>query len=263
MKTFALVGKSGTGKSFKSLDVAHKNNIEAVIDDGLLISQHRVLAGKSAKHEGSRMASVKRAIFAEDLNVQSVKAAIAENNITSILILGTSDQMVAQIAERLDLLPIEQTFYIEDIATPEEIEIANTMRNKQGKHIIPVPVFEVKKHFSGYFLRSLFTQGRRDDEKTIIRPTYSYLGKFRIAPKVIADICSFEISKLDGISDVKIKSDSDEDGCVDINLELSLTYPCNIPKTTAEVQRVVTSSVEEYTSIIVKNVNILVKTLDI
>ncbi len=263
MKTFALVGKSGTGKSFRSLDVAHKNNIEAVIDDGLLISCGKVIAGKSAKHEGSRMASVKRAIFADDLNALSVKTAIIENNIESVLILGTSDKMAEQIAERLDLLPIEHTFYIEDIATPEEIELANIMRNKQGKHIIPVPVFEVKKHFSGYFLRSLFSQGRRDDEKTIIRPTYSYLGKFRISPKVISDICRFEIQKLDGISEIKIKSDSDEEGCIDVFIELSLTYPCDIPKTTAEIQNAVTSSIEEYTSIIVKNVNIIVKALDI
>ncbi len=264
MKTFALVGKSGTGKSFRSLDIAHKNNIEAVIDDGLLISQHRVLAGKSAKHENSRMASVKRAIFADDSHTASVKSAISQNEIESILILGTSDKMVTQIAEKLGLLPIEQTIYIEDVATPEEIEIAKSTRNKQGKHIIPVPVFEVKKHFSGYFLRSLLPQGRRDDEKTIIRPTYSYFGKFRIAPKVISDICRFEISKIKGIGEIiKIKSISDTEGCMDIFVDISLTYPCNVPKTSAEIQQKVLHAIEEYTSIIVKNVNIFVKSLDI
>ncbi len=266
MKTFALVGKSGTGKSFRSLDVAHKNNIEAVIDDGLLISHSKVLAGKSAKHENSRMASVKRAIFAEDSHVASVKKSITENNIGSILIIGTSDKMVSQIAQRLDILPIEHTFYIEDIATPEEIELASNMRNKQGKHIIPVPVFEVKKHFSGYFLRSLLPQGKRDVslEKTIMRPTYSYMGKFRIAPKVISDICRFEILKLDGINDIlKIKSVSDENGCIDIFVDISLTFPCNIPEISLEIQNKISVAIEYYTSIIVKNVNIFVKSLDI
>ncbi len=265
MKTFALVGKSGTGKSFRSLDVAHMNNIEAVIDDGLLISHHRVLAGKSAKHENSRMASVKRAIFSEDSHVKVVKDAITDNNIESILILGTSDKMVAQIAERLDVLPIEKTIYIEDISTPDELKIAQNMRNTQGKHIIPAPVFELKKHFSGYFLRSLLPQGKRDSEaeKTIIRPNYSYMGKFRIAPKVISDICRFEIFKIDGVSNInKIKSISDDNGCIDIMIEINLAYPCNIPKTSAEIQNTVTQAVEEYTSIIVKNVNIFVKALD-
>lgn len=266
MKTFALVGKSGTGKSFRSLDIAHKNNIEAVIDDGLLISQHRVLAGKSAKHESTRMASVKRAIFAEDAHIESVKSAISENNIHSVLILGTSDKMVLLIAERLGLAPIERTFYIEDIATPEEIEIASNIRSKQGKHIIPVPMFEVKKQFSGYFLRSLLPQGKRDEEseKTIIRPTYSYLGKFRISPKVISDICRYEISKLDGVCDIiKIKSISDAEGCIDIFTDISLSFPCNIPKTSAEIQSKVSRAIEDYTSIIVKNVNIYVKSLEI
>ncbi len=265
MNTFAFVGKSGTGKSFRSLDVAHKNNIEAVIDDGLLISRSKVLAGRSAKHENSRMASVKCAIFADPCHALSVRSAIKENNIESVLILGTSDKMVFEIAKQLDILPIVNTFYIEDISSPEEIELAGTMRNVQGKHIIPVPALEVKKHFSGYFLRSLLSTGKRDDEpeKTIMRPTYSYLGKFKIAPKVISDICKFEILKLDGIGTVKIKSTPDADGCIDIYTELSLVYPCDIPKTALQIQQRVANAIEDFTSIIVKSVNVHVKKLDI
>ncbi len=265
MKTFALVGKSGTGKSFRSLDIAHKNNIEAVIDDGLLISHNRVMAGKSAKHENSRMASVKRAIFADAAHIASVKSAITDNNINSILILGTSDKMVTQIAERLGLLPFEKIFYITDVATPEEIETAQSMRNNQGKHIIPVPVFEVKKQFSGYFLRSLLPLGRRDEalEKTIIRPTYSYLGNFRIAPKVISDICKYEALKIDGVCDVlKVKSVSDIDNCIDIYIDVCLDFPCNIPKTSADIQDIVSKSIENSTSIIVNSVNIFIKALN-
>ncbi len=265
MKTFALVGKSGTGKSFRALDIAHKNNIEAVVDDGLLISHNRILAGKSAKHENSRMASVKRAIFAEEAHSALVKSAISDNSITSILIIGTSEKMVEQIAGRLGLLPLEKIFYITDIATPEEIEIAQAMRNKQGKHIIPVPVFEVKKQFSGYFLRSLLSQGRRDEEleKTIMRPTYSYLGKFRIAPKVISDICKYEVLKIDGVSSVsKIKSVSDTDNCIDIYIDICLNFPCNIPKLSADIQSKVSQSIESSTSILVNNVNIFIKSLN-
>ncbi|MBR5155593.1 MAG: Asp23/Gls24 family envelope stress response protein [Clostridia bacterium] len=264
MKTFALVGKSGTGKSFRSLDIAHKNNIEAVIDDGLLISHNRVLAGKSAKHENSRMASVKRAIFAEDSHVFSIKSAILSNNIGSVLILGTSEKMVNQIAQRLDLLPIEKIFYIEDIATPEEIKLASNMRNIQGKHIIPVPVFEVKKQFSGYFLRSLFPHGRRDKEleKTIMRPTYSYLGNFRIAPKVFSDICKYEVSKIDDVSDVlKVKSISDTDNCIDIYIDVCLDFPCDIPQISTDIQSRVSAAIEDSTSIIVNNVNVFIKSL--
>ena len=48
---FALVGESGTGKSFRAKLLAEKYGIEAMIDDGLLIKDDKILAGKSAKHE--------------------------------------------------------------------------------------------------------------------------------------------------------------------------------------------------------------------
>ena len=45
---FALVGESGTGKSFRAKLLSEKYGIEAMIDDGLLIRDDRILAGKSA-----------------------------------------------------------------------------------------------------------------------------------------------------------------------------------------------------------------------
>lgn len=264
MQTFALVGKSGTGKSFRSLEIARENNIEAVIDDGLLISHSRIIAGKSAKHEKSKIASVKRAIFTDPNHAVEVTNAILTNNIQSVLIIGTSDKMVEQIAITLGLPSAEKTFYIHDISSPDEIKLAQEMRNTYGKHIIPVPVFEVKKHFSGYFLTSLLPQGRRDKtmEKTIVRPTYSYLGEFRITPKVISDICRYEVMKIDGVADVfKVKSIPDLNGYIDINIELCIKYPCEIPQISREIQNKLAEAIEDYTSIIVKNVNIFYKAL--
>ena len=49
MKIVALVGQSGTGKSYKALHLAHEKEIEYIIDDGLLIKGNKILAGKSAK----------------------------------------------------------------------------------------------------------------------------------------------------------------------------------------------------------------------
>ena len=264
MQTFALVGKTGTGKSYRCMEIARENNIEAVIDDGLLISHSRIIAGRSAKHETNKMASVKRAIFGDSAHLESVKNAINENEIQSVIILGTSDKMVERIRERLELPPFQRTFYISDIATPEELETAAYMRNKFGKHIIPVPVFEVKKQFSGYFLSALLPQGRRDRsfEKTIMRPTYSYLGDCRISSKVIVDICRYEVSKIKGVSEVlKVKSIPDTDGYIDIYIEVALDFPCDIPKTSAEIQSVLEKAVEDSTSIIVSKVDIFVRAL--
>ena len=259
MKVFALVGKSGTGKSFHCTDLVRAHKIEAIIDDGLLISKNRILAGKSAKHEKTKMASVRCAIFDNEQHATELKIAIENKKFNSVLVIGTSENMVKLIANRLNLPEIKKIFHIEDIATPEEIATASYMRNKKGKHIIPAPVVEVKKQFSGYFLNSL---RNHLSEKTVIRPSYSYLGSFRIAPRAISDICRYELSKIPEIVQVhKIQSVPDFNGCIDINMEISLRYPCDIPKISRNIQKLVSKSIEYSTSITTKSVNVSIKTL--
>ncbi len=265
MRVIALVGKSGTGKSYHCIDLAHEKNIDGIIDDGLLIADGRILAGRSAKHETNKMASVRRAIFESHSQAADVATTIAKHSIDSLLILGTSDRMVKLIAKRLGLPEIEEIIYIEDISTPEEIQIAHNMRNKQGKHIIPAPVPEVKKQFSGYFLKSLVIPGKRSrisSEDTIIRPTYSYMGSFKISSRAIADICRFEISKFPEILKIhKIQSVSDNDGFIEISVEISINYPSNIPDISGKLQNALRNSIEHSTSICVKEVNIFIKSL--
>ena len=48
---YALVGGSGTGKSYRAKLIAQKHGLEAIIDDGLLIRDDKILAGHSAKKE--------------------------------------------------------------------------------------------------------------------------------------------------------------------------------------------------------------------
>lgn len=63
MEVVAFVGPSGTGKSHRAIGVAHNNNCDAIIDDGLLIKGTKILAGTSAKNETNRIQAVKRAIL--------------------------------------------------------------------------------------------------------------------------------------------------------------------------------------------------------
>ena len=51
IKVYAFVGPSGTGKSYRAQMVAGENNINFIIDDGLLIKDNEVIAGTSAKKE--------------------------------------------------------------------------------------------------------------------------------------------------------------------------------------------------------------------
>ena len=44
MEVIALVGPSGTGKSHRALLVAHNNQADAIIDDGLYIKDGKIIA---------------------------------------------------------------------------------------------------------------------------------------------------------------------------------------------------------------------------
>ena len=110
MKVYALVGKSGTGKSHHSMWVAKEHHINYIIDDGLLISDNRIIAGKSAKREPTKVASVRCAVFSDPAHAARVKAALAEHHVDALLIIGTSDKMVSRIAEALDVARLRRLF---------------------------------------------------------------------------------------------------------------------------------------------------------
>ncbi|MBO5363994.1 MAG: Asp23/Gls24 family envelope stress response protein [Clostridia bacterium] len=267
MKVYALVGKSGTGKSHHSLSVARDNGIDYIIDDGLLIADNRIIAGRSAKRAATKVASVRTAIFSEADHVLEVRNAIRDNQAESLLIIGTSNKMVARIAEALQVAPIEKIIQIEDVSTPEERAVAYEMRNKQGKHVIPVPTFELKKQFSGYFidpLNLLFKKKGQTimEEKTVMRPSYSYLGEYKISPKAISDICTYEAMQFSFIHRVlRMKNDSTPDGQLILDIDVSMYFPCRVSQKAALVARRIQEAIEEFTSINVRKVNINVKAL--
>ena len=175
MDVIALVGPSGTGKSHRALMVARQNNADAIIDDGLLIKNNKIIAGHSAKREVSKIMAIRRAVFVVPGHAEEVKEAIQNVKPERILILGTSENMVHRIAKALDLPPISRIINIADIATKAEMAKAQFYRNKEGKHIIPVPTIELKPHFSGYlvdpiqsFFKKSSTKRRRLGEKSIV-----------------------------------------------------------------------------------------------
>ncbi len=218
MRVYGLSGKSGTGKSYNASELCRRMDIPALIDDGLFICNGSIEAGRSAKKERTKIGAVKAAIFTSDAHRDEVAAAIRREDPPSILVLGTSDEMVCRIAERLGLPLPEDIIHIEDITTPEQREIASKKRQEDGTHVIPAPTFQVKKRFSGYFVnpkKNFYQAGGRTSgiEKTIVRPTYSYLGSYEISEKVISDIVSIIMRYTDGISRVLwTSSDLSEEG---------------------------------------------------
>ena len=235
IEVYAFVGPSGTGKSYRAQMVAGAYNIKFIIDDGLLVKENAIVAGQSAKKAPTKIETIKKALFNDANQKAEMQEAIIKLNTKSILILGTSDKMVKTIAENLGLPPIKKTIYITDVATEEEIENARRIRTTEGKHVIPVPTFELKKDFSGYLLDPLQifkSQGLNGNpyiaEKSIIRPTFNYIGNFTISDNVFKQIIEVQAKDIKSISKIiRIRVNKSEEG-PNVYIEVEIVYGFNI-----------------------------------
>ena len=268
IKVYAFVGPSGTGKSYRAQMVAAEKNIHFIIDDGLLINDNEVVAGSSAKKAATKIETVKKALFIHEEESREIRNALKKFNAKSILILGTSDGMVEKIAENLKLPKISETVYISDVATEEEMETARRIRVTEGKHVIPVPTFEIKKDFSGYLLDPLQIfkskgNGQKPyiSEKSIIRPTFSYLGNFTISDNVFRQIAEYLANKQDEVNKVlKIRVQNSQGGPI-IYMEVEVVYGCNVPETLRDFKEKAIREIENLTSMNVISMDIVAKSI--
>ena len=273
LDVIALVGASGTGKSYRALQVAQEHQADAIIDDGILIQNGKIIAGSSAKKEKNKIMAVRRAIFVLPGHAEEVRDAIQMIKPHRILIIGTSENMVHKIAKTLKLPSIQLIVRIEDIATNREIQAAQFHRLKEGKHIIPVPTIELKSHFSGYLidpLQSLFKRSRikrrKLGEKSIVRPIFSYYGKLIIDDRVIHAIVERIVRAKEFIKNVKhVKirhlMSGDEDRGLKISCEVVLSYGSHIPTLISQTQARVREAIEFTTGMVVHAIDIVVKAL--
>lgn len=269
MEVYALVGRSGTGKSHRAVTVAYENEIETVIDDGLLIKDGCKVAGKSAKREATTFGAVKRAIFHDPVHAREIKDCLAELQPAKILILGTSLHMIERITAALELPEPVQIIKIEDIATKREIEMARELRSSHGMHVIPVPTIELKQDFPGYlvdplkyFIKKKNESRQQMGEKSIIRPKFSLMGKLVISELAISQIVTYLLVKIPGISKVnRVIVNLQEEG-VTVRLELTANYNTFLPDVGKEARNNIKQEVESLTGLIVYGVHIIFKSLD-
>jgi hypothetical protein len=266
---FALVGPSGSGKSHRASLVAVDRGVDTIIDDGLLIHHGRIVAGHSAKREATRMAAVKRAIFQDPEHQAAIRAGLEAIHPDSLLILGTSRHMVEHIVSALDLDGAQLTIIpIEEITSPDERRIARYVRKTEGKHVIPAPTMEVRKSFSGYLvdpLRFIFRKkGRQVEvEKSIVRPTYSSLGRFYISDTVLSSIASRALSDVPEIARISgVVVQSTPDGII-IQIDVVPRIARHLFATLGRVQESVRRDIEAMTSLNVLAVQVEVKRIQL
>jgi len=266
VKVYALVGKSGTGKSFRSKLVAQKHNIELIIDDGLLIKGDRFIAGRSAKREPNFLSAVKVALFDDDDHMRETIAALQTEKYHRIMIIGTSEKMVYKIASRLKLPEPEKIFRIEDIASKEEIETDMRIRFSEGKHVIPVPTIEITRSYPQIVYDSMrvFFKNKRNlpwrkqqvFEKTIVRPEFSKYGKITMSEAALTQMVIHCLDEFDHMIKVKKVTMKIESTGYNLTVKLRVPMKHQITSTLAELQEYIGDSLEKYGGIFIAGINL-------
>ena len=270
IKVYAFVGPSGTGKSYRAQMVASEKNIHFIIDDGLLIKDNEIIAGASAKKAPTKIETVKHALFYAEEEKKPIEKALKKYRPDKILILGTSDGMVKKIAANLGLPEVSETTYINEVATEEEMQTARHIRVTEGKHVIPVPTFELKKDFSGYLLDPLQIfkskgAGQKPyiSEKTIIRPTFSYLGKFTISDTVFRQIVEYLAERMQSIYRVVRTRATSTVAGPSIYMEVIVMYGYNIQEVLKEFKEKARKEIENLTAMNVVSMDVVAKSVHI
>lgn len=274
MKIISFTGKSGTGKSYQATALAQHRNIDAIIDDGLLIYKGSVVAGTSAKKSPSKREAMRIALFNHDWHRTEVINALVKYHPESLMIIGTSDKMTNIVCESLGLHEPEERIYIEDITTEEQREQAHYYRHIQGEHVIPAPMGQLKRDFAGYFMNPLKqfvgkalhnevmlegTETEDEFNRTVVRPQYSYFGTFTISEQVLRDIVRITAEKYGDRLAVMNQLGNGKQMNMVLTIDVRLMQGKHMVEICENFQRDVHKVIEDMTSFTVDNVNIRIK----
>lgn len=264
LRVYALVGKSGTGKSFRAKLVAERYGIDCFIDDGLLIQGDSIVAGKSAKRESIYIQAVRSAIFEDPLHRHEVIKAIRIRNISKILLIGTSERMVIKMASRLQLPLPCKIIYIEEISSEEDIVKAQRSRHIEGKHVIPVPAIEVERDYPQLLSKSIkvffpFRKGvlkkekSKVYEKSVVRPPWQNAdkGKVAISESALAQMVSHCVDEFDENFLIKKIRFRALKGAYSLKVELEAPFGQQYANKLPAMRDYVLDRIERYTGIII------------
>jgi hypothetical protein len=269
VKVFALVGKSGTGKSFRAKLIADKFGIELLIDDGLLIKGKKIIAGKSAKKEPTYLGAIKTALFDDKTHRDSVVKKLKEEKFKRILVIGTSERMTHKIAARLDLPAVSKIIQIEDIATTEEINTAIRSRKLEGKHVIPVPAVEINRNYSQMVYDSVkvfmekkfltFTKKGKYFEKTVVRPEFNKKGRVSISESALTQMVLHCADEFDSSISIKKVTVREEISGYILKINIKLPYGIEVSDMVHGFREYLIDNLERYSGIMIDSVSINVE----
>ena len=166
----------------------------AIIDDGLLVQDRRVLAGFSAKFETNQISAIKRAIFSDPVHRIEVRQRIVQLTPTTLLVLGTSEKMIRTICDALELGTNVEWLPIEAFASANDMALASNLR-KRGMHAIPIVQSQLAEAPLPQYIRRLrhrFLAHKYEvslpirQDLTVVSPLFNE-GAVYIHPRVVRD----------------------------------------------------------------------------
>lgn len=271
----AFIGKSGTGKSYRARPVAKKVRADFIIDDGLLISGDRIIAGHSAKKEDTFLSAMRVCLFEDKKHRDEVSKILEDKKTKKVLVLGTSEKMINKIITRLSLPQPYKIIRIEDVATKDDIKEAQRQRIIEGKHVIPLPSSEVKKNYPQIFydkVRLFFNPSKAPVivpkktnanfamlfEKSVVRPKFFKREIQKVSIPILEENVKKYVKEFNPsivIKEIKINFEN-----TGYNISLLLDYPyySNIAVSTKQLQKDITEKIEKYDNTFVSNINVVI-----
>ncbi|MBQ9565717.1 MAG: hypothetical protein IJU98_09035 [Synergistaceae bacterium] len=193
IEVYAFVGPAGTGKSQRATHVGRQYGIDLIIDDGLVVSRGRIMAGRSAKSETNMVRAIRRAIFEYAPHREEVVEYLASRAPCKLMILATSLGMAKKIILKLGLNDPVKIINITDVATQEEIDDALRERREKKQHVVPVARAQIQRNFAGKLVSQIkgFFRSKDAEEgrNTVVKPPFSFDGKVIIGTDAILAMC--------------------------------------------------------------------------
>ncbi len=267
IEVYAFVGPAGTGKSQRASQVARQHGIDLIVDDGLVVSRGRIMAGRSAKSEGNMVRAIRRALFEYPAHRAEVLGFLEGRAPCRLMLLATSEGMMRKIVAKLGLSDPVKIIGITDVATQEEIDNALRERREKKQHVVPVARTQIQRNFAGKLvsqLKDLFKSRDRDDGRTIVKPPFSFDGHVTIGREAILEMCRRLVVIGDHVRKVhEIELETDDDS-LEVNLAIDVRLGSRSALLIARLlQKKISVGLSYFTGMDVRKVNVRIHEIEL
>ncbi len=260
IEVIAFVGPAGTGKSQRASQVARLHEVDFLIDDGLVVSNGRIMAGKSAKSESNMVRAIRRAIFEYDDHRIEVSDFLTSHAPCKIMIIATSKGMLTKILKKLKLKQPQKIIEITDVASQEEIDNALKERREKKQHVVPVARAQIQRNFAGKLvsqIRDLFKSKDKEDTRTVVKPPFSFDGRVTIEQEAIIEMVKRLSVIGEHIEKVNEVSLDTEDDALEVNITIDVMLKNkNVLSIARLLQRKVSFGLSFFTGMDIRKVNV-------